>query len=108
VRITHLPTKTVITCQNERSQQQNKETALTILKSRLQQRAEEKRRAEEAQLRGESLPAEWGSQIRSYVMQPYKMVKDHRSAVETQDVGRVLDGDLSEFVEGYLRWNKKK
>lgn len=108
VRITHLPTKTVVTCQNERSQQQNKETALTILKSKLRQMEEEKRRSEEAQLRGETLPAEWGSQIRSYVMQPYKMVKDHRTGVETQDVERVLDGDLGAFIEGYLRWRKKQ
>lgn len=107
VRITHLPTKTVVTCQNERSQQQNKETALKILKSKLRQQEEERRRAEEAKLRGETLPAEWGSQIRSYVMQPYKMVKDHRTNVETQDVERVLDGGLEEFVEGYLRWRKK-
>lgn len=107
VRITHLPTKTVVTCQNERSQQQNKETALKILKSKLQQMEDERRRAEEAKLRGETLPAEWGSQIRSYVMQPYKMVKDHRTNIETQEVERVLDGDLREFVEGYLRWRKK-
>jgi len=107
IRITHLPTNIVVTCQNERSQQQNRETALKILKSKLFKLEEEKRQAQEAKLRGENLSAEWGNQIRSYVMQPYKMVKDHRTNCETQDVEAVLDGELSEFMESYLKWRKK-
>jgi len=108
VRITHLPTKIVVTCQNERSQQQNKETALKILKVKLFQLEEEKKQEEEAKLRGESLTAEWGNQIRSYVMQPYKMVKDHRTNYEVQEVEDVLDGELQEFMEEFLKWKKKK
>jgi len=107
VRITHLPTKIVVTCQNERSQSQNKETAMKILKSKLFVLEEEKRQEEEMKLRGENLSAEWGNQIRSYVMQPYKMVKDHRTDFETQEVEDVLDGELSGFMEAYLRWRKK-
>lgn len=108
VRITHLPSKIVVVCQNERSQQQNKETALTILRSKLFQQEEEKKQAEEVKLRGENLAAEWGNQIRSYVMQPYKMVKDHRANFETPDVDAVLDGELTEFIEAYLKWRAGK
>ncbi|MFA5317987.1 MAG: peptide chain release factor 2 [Patescibacteria group bacterium] len=107
VRITHLPTKTVVTCQNERSQSQNKETAMKILKSKLFIIKEEKKREEEMKLRGENLSAEWGNQIRSYVMQPYKMVKDHRTEHETQEVENVLDGELEEFMEEYLKWKRR-
>lgn len=107
IRITHSPSGIVVTCQNERSQHQNKETALKILKSKLYKLEEEKREAEERKLRGEAQKAEWGNQIRSYVIQPYKMVKDHRTKCETQDVDKVLDGDLGMFMEGYLRWNKE-
>lgn len=103
VRIKHLPTNIVVSCQNERSQHQNKETALKILKAKLFKLEEEKRQAEEAKLRGKAQKAEWGKQIRSYVMQPYKMVKDHRTKYETQDVDGVLDGGLEEFMESYLR-----
>ncbi|MFA6393608.1 MAG: peptide chain release factor 2 [Patescibacteria group bacterium] len=103
VRITHLATGLVATCQTERSQHQNRENCLKILKSKLAKLAEDERRAEELKLRGEAQKAEWGKQIRSYVMQPYKMVKDHRTKHETQDVDGVLDGKLEEFMESYLR-----
>jgi len=103
VRITHLATGLVATCQTERSQHQNRENCLKILKSKIAKLAEDERRAEELKLRGEAQKAEWGKQIRSYVMQPYKMVKDHRTKHETQDVDAVLDGRLEEFMEAYLR-----
>lgn len=107
VRIKHLPTNIIVTCQNERSQHQNKETALKILKAKLFNLEEKKREEEELKMRGEAQKAEWGKQIRSYVMQPYKMVKDHRTNFETQEVEKVLDGDLEGFIESYLRWVKK-
>lgn len=103
VRITHLPTNTVVTCQNERSQSQNKETAMVVLKSRLFQRMQEERAEELEELKGKHKSPEWGNQIRSYVLHPYKMVKDHRTEIETQDVEAVLDGDLDLFVESFLQ-----
>ena len=103
VRITHLPTGLVVTCQNERSQTQNRENAMRVLRARLSEikRAEQER--EIAVLRGEYTKAEWGSQIRSYVLHPYQMVKDHRTEYETGNTQSVLDGSLDQFMEAYLR-----
>jgi peptide chain release factor 2 len=102
VRLTHLPTGVVVSCQNERSQHRNREMAMRILRSRLydleRRRRDEKRQAEEGAKKG----IEFGSQIRSYVLQPYRMVKDHRTDVEVGDVDRVLDGDLDPFIRAYL------
>jgi peptide chain release factor 2 len=104
VRLTHLPTNTVVTCQNERSQQQNRDVAWRILRSRLLALQRAAHAEHLAELKGESLPAEWGSQIRSYVLQPYTMVKDHRTGVEVGNAQAVLDGAIDPFIEGYLRW----
>ena len=103
VRITHEPTGIVVTCQNERSQTQNKETALRILKARLIQIEEEKRQQHLDALKGKHVEAGWGNQIRSYVLHPYQMVKDHRTDHETGNVSAILDGDLDAFMEAYLR-----
>jgi len=102
VRITHRPTGIVVQCQNERSQSSNKATAMAMLRSRLLELEEQKRRVEVAQERGEAQSAEWGNQIRSYVLHPYTMVKDHRTNEEAGDVQRVLDGDLDRFVRSEL------
>jgi peptide chain release factor 2 len=104
VRIVHEPSGIVVTCQNERSQQQNKQTAMKILKSRLAKKQEEDREKEERKIRGDVKSAEWGSQIRSYVLHPYKMIKDHRTEIETSDVDSVLDGSLDKFSESYIKW----
>ena len=103
VRITHLPTGIVATCQNERSQAQNKELAMKVLRARLLALEREKREEERARLKGKHVSAGWGNQIRSYVLHPYNMVKDHRSGRETADTGGVLDGDLDGFMEDYLK-----
>ena len=106
VRITHIPTGIVVQCQNERSQLQNKNRAMAMLKSRLAERARQDRVAHLDQIRGEKGEAAWGRQIRSYVMQPYQMVKDLRTDREVGNIQGVLDGDLMEFVEAYLRWRR--
>lgn len=105
VRITHLPSGLVVACQNERSQHQNKENALSILQNKLNKLALEEREAKEKDLKGDS-KAEWGRQIRSYFLYGNRLVKDHRSNFETSDVDSVLDGDLEAFMEAYLRINK--
>ncbi|OIP79908.1 MAG: peptide chain release factor 2, partial [Parcubacteria group bacterium CG2_30_45_37] len=108
VRLTHLPTGLVVACQTQRSQHQNRETALKILKAKLFKLEEEKKLSQEKKLRGAAQIAEWGKQIRSYVMQPYQLVKDHRTEHETSDIGSVLDGELDGFMEAYLRGQKAK
>ena len=108
VRLTHIPTGIVVTCQNERSQTQNREFAMRILRARLLELRQAEREEERAVLRGEYTKAEWGSQIRSYVLHPYQMVKDHRTDHETGNTQSVLDGDLNGFMEAYLRSTKEK
>jgi peptide chain release factor 2 len=108
VRITHLPTGVVVQCQNERSQLQNKARAMVILQSRLAELARRERLAHLDEIRGEQGEAAWGRQIRSYVLQPYQMVKDLRTDTEVGNVQGVLDGDIMEFVEAYLRWRRAR
>lgn len=103
VRITHLPTNTVVSCQTERSQIKNRETAMKMLKSKLYQLEIEQQEAELAEIRGEQKEIGWGSQIRSYVFHPYSMVKDHRTNAETGNIQAVMDGDLDMFIDAYLR-----
>jgi peptide chain release factor 2 len=103
IRITHLPTGLVVTCQNERSQTQNKENAMKVLRARLLELKEREQAEELAQIKGDHVKAEWGSQIRSYVLHPYHMVKDHRTDFEMGNTQAVLDGDLDGFIDAYLR-----
>jgi len=103
VRITHVPTGIVATCQNERSQYRNRESAMRVLEARLLERELERQAEEQARIKGEHVSAGWGNQIRSYVLHPYKMVKDHRTDFETSDPDAVLDGDLDPFMEAYLK-----
>ena len=105
VRITHIPSGIVVTCQNERSQTQNRENAMRVLRSRLLEIKEEQQVATLAELRGEYTKAEWGSQIRSYVLHPYQMVKDHRTDYEVGNAQGVLNGDIDGFIEAYLHSN---
>jgi len=105
VRITHAPSKIVVSCQNERSQMKNRATAMKILRARLYDREMQKRREEQAKREGEKLDSGWGSQIRSYVLHPYRMVKDHRTGTEVGDAQRVLDGGIGEFIEAWLEAN---
>lgn len=104
VRITHLATNTVVTCQTERSQLQNREQAMKLLRSKLLQQKLEEQAEAKRKLRGEYKSAEWGNQIRSYVLHPYTMVKDHRTDTETSDTAKVLDGSLDMFIESTLRY----
>lgn len=103
VRITHVPTGIVVQCQNQRSQAQNRDRAMQILRARLFEMERVKQEAEMAELKGENVDAGWGNQIRSYVLHPYQMVKDHRTSVEVGNTAAVLDGRLSDFMEAYLR-----
>lgn len=103
VRITHLPTGIVVTCQNERSQTQNRETALRVLRARLMELEEKQRQRELAEIKGKHIEAAWGNQIRSYVLHPYQLVKDHRTGYETGNTQAVLDGELDAFMEAYLK-----
>lgn len=103
VRITHIPTGIVVTCQNERSQTQNRENAMRVLKARLLVLKQQEQEQQLAALRGEYTKAEWGSQIRSYVLHPYQMVKDHRTNYEVGNTQAVLDGDIDGFIEAYLK-----
>ncbi len=103
VRITHIPTGIVVQCQNERSQHNNRAIAMKILRARLFEREKAKKDTEKQLARGKKKEIAWGSQIRSYVLQPYQLVKDHRTGMETGNVGRVLDGDLDPFIKAYLQ-----
>ena len=108
VRITHLPTGIVVSCQNERSQHKNRERAMSILRSKLYENELEKKREESKKVEESKLDIDFGSQIRSYVLAPYRLVKDHRTKTEVGDVDRVLDGDLEPFIRWYLRMRREQ
>jgi peptide chain release factor 2 len=108
IRITHLPTGIVVTCQNERSQLKNREMAMKVLKARLFQRQQQENAAQMDQIRGQIMPAEFGSQIRNYVLQPYTLVKDVRTGLEIGNAQAVLDGEIDPFIESWLRWRLSK
>jgi len=103
IRLTHLPTGIVVTCQNERSQMQNRENALRVLRARLLELKQQEQEQQMAELRGEFKKVEWGSQIRSYVLHPYQMVKDHRTGYESGNTQAVLDGEINGFIQAYLQ-----
>ena len=105
VRLTHAPSGIVVSCSTERSQLQNRETAMKMLRSKLLEIELEKREREHAALKGEHVDAAWGNQIRNYVLHPYRLVKDERTGVETSDTNRVLDGEIDEFIQAYLAWS---
>ncbi|MEN8142424.1 MAG: peptide chain release factor 2 [Thermodesulfobacteriota bacterium] len=108
IRITHLPTNIVVQCQNERSQHRNKDTAMKMLKAHLYEREKRLQEEEQQDLHGDKKGISWGSQIRSYVMQPYRLVKDHRTNLEVGNVDKVMDGDLEPFIKSYLLWQGGK
>lgn len=108
VRIVHLPTKISASCQNNRSQMRNKETALKVLKSRLLERQIEIEEKKINKIRGEAIEASWGNQIRSYILHPYKLVKDHRTGYETSKINDILSGKIIPLIDAYLVWYKKK
>jgi peptide chain release factor 2 len=105
VRLTHVPTGIIVTIQNERSQIKNRETAMKVLRSRLATMQAEQRAEQRQQLKGGRQSMEWGSQIRSYVLHPYTLVKDHRTGFEMGNVQAVLDGEIEPFMESFLRWD---
>ena len=104
IRITHLPTNIVVQCQNERSQHMNKDKAMQMLKAKLYLLKQQENAEKVSDIRGEVKEIGWGNQIRSYVMQPYTMVKDHRTSAETGNVDSVMDGSIDIFINGYLKW----
>lgn len=108
IRITHLPTGIVVQCQNERSQYQNKDKAMQMLKAKLYLMKQQENQEKESGIRGEVRDINFGNQIRSYVLQPYTMIKDHRTNAETANASAVLDGDIDLFINSYLKWNKQK
>ena len=108
VRITHFPTGIVVQCQNERSQHRNREMAMRVLRSRIYAKLLQEEEEKKARITGEKKDISWGNQIRSYVFHPYTMIKDHRTDVQTSNVQAVMDGDIDEFIEGYLRWKERK
>jgi len=108
VRITHLPTGIIVSCQNERSQHKNRAFAMRVLKAKLLERERQQQEQKLAELRGEQTDIAWGHQIRSYVLHPYQMVKDHRTGHQTSNTSGVLDGNLDEFLESYLRYEMAK
>ena len=107
VRVVHIPTGITVACQSERSQHQNKENAMKILRTKLYQQAVIEKEAEEKKLKGDVQKAEWGRQIRSYFLYGNRLIKDHRSDYETGNIDPVLDGKIDDFIEAYLRWLKK-
>ena len=108
IRITHLPSNIVVQCQNERSQHRNKDVAMKMLKSRLYEKEKEAQAEQHNELAGEKKNISWGSQIRSYIMQPYRLIKDHRTGTESGNVEAVMDGDIDQFIKAYLLWQDNK